>query len=81
MNKHNVVSLEEFVKDKEAFKYEQSCLKTLDNVNDEIIKMKLFVSNSKKYIENMFKYKYVKKSFSKEIINKIDLILEQEFSK
>lgn len=81
MNKHNVVSLEEFVKDKEAFKYEQSCLKALDNVNDEIIKMKLFVSNSKKYIENMFKYKYVKKSFSKEIINKIDLILEQEFSK
>jgi len=81
MNKHNVVSLEEFVKDKEAFKYEQSCLKTLDNVNDEIIKMKLFVSNSKKYIENMFKYKYVKKSFSKEIIKKIDLILEQEFSK
>lgn len=81
MNKHNVVVMEEFVKDRSALMYKQSCFNTLDSVNDEIIKMKLFVSNSKKYIENMFRYKYVEESFSKEIINKIDLILEKEFSK
>lgn len=81
MNKHNVVVMEEFVKDKEAFKHEQSCFQTLDRINDEVNKMKIFVKNYKQYIENMWKYGFVKENFANEIIKKIDLILEKEFSK
>ena len=80
MNKHNVVVIETFVKDKETYKHEQSCFQSLDKINDEMIKMKLFIKSSKQYIENMWRYGFVKEHFANDILKQIDLILEKELS-
>jgi len=45
-----------------------------------MIKMKLFIKSSKQYVENMWRYGFVKEHFANDILKQIDLILEKELS-
>jgi len=74
MVKHNVVDLQSFIKDKQAVKFEQSCLSMLNSMGDKISEMKSYIDNFKRYIGNLVEYGHIKQSFADDLIQQVEII-------
>lgn len=74
MNKHNVINIEEFIRNKRKVHFEQLCLDMLDKMGDRISEMQIYVMNCKAYLENMATDGHIKKSFANNLMQQIDLI-------
>lgn len=77
MNKHNVIELFDYKKNKEKVDQEHLCFGFLDSLKDRINMATLYGKNFKAYIESMVKDGHVRQSFADNLIKQVDFILEE----
>lgn len=76
MNKHNIIELHDYRKNKEKVKLEHSCFEILDKVGSKAYELKFYIRNFKEYVELMVKDKNIKKSFADSLLRQVDMIFE-----
>ena len=75
MNKHNIIELFEYKKNKEKVKHEHQCFEFLDRLKDRIDMSKTYAKNFRQYIECMLRDGHIKQSFANNLNQQVDLIV------
>ena len=74
MNKHNIIKLEEYLKDKKQVQFEQICFGMLDKVGSKISDLQDYTIRFKEHLCKMTRQDLIKSSFAADIAQQIDLI-------
>lgn len=83
MNKHNIIELFDYKKNKDKVKNEHDCFAMLDGLKDRIKMSKTYAASFKQYVVCMVKNDCIKKQFADSLIMQVDMIMEaaaEEFS-
>lgn len=75
MNKHNVIELCDYKKNKNKVKFEHQCFGMLDSLNDRIKMSETYAKSFKQYVDIMVKDGNIKKSFADNINAQVDMMM------
>lgn len=79
MNKHNIVELCDYRKNKEKIKQEHHCFEFLDSLKDRIKMSQVYAKSFKQYMEIMVKDGNIKKSFADNINTQVDMMIAEAY--
>ncbi len=80
MNKHNVIELSDYKKNKTKINHEHQCYEFLDRLCDRIKMSEVYSKSLKQYLECMVRDGNIKQSFADNLNKQVDMIL-MEFPK
>ncbi len=84
MNKHNIIEICDYRKNKDRIRQEHLCFEFLDSLKDRIIMVNTYSKNFKDYIKCMVRDGNINKSFANNLNLQIDLMMwasYEEFSR
>lgn len=76
MNKHNVVELLEYKKNKDKVEQEHRCFDFLDSLKDRLKMSKTYAASLKQYLECMVRDGNVSKGFADNISKQVEMLLQ-----
>ena len=83
MNKHNIIELCDYRKNKDKVKQEHLCYEFIDSLRDRIKMSQTYAASFRQYIECMVRDGNIKKRFASNLNQQVDLIMvtaREEFS-
>lgn len=80
MNKHNIIELCDYKKEKDKVKNEHDCFAMLDGLKDRINMSHTYYMSFKQYIDCMLRNNSIKKSFADNLIQQVDLIMKESLN-
>jgi hypothetical protein len=84
MNKHNIIELCDYRKNKNKVKQEHLCFEFLDSLKERIRMSKTYAASFKQYLECMVRDGHVKQRFTDNLKQQVDLMMTtayEEFSR
>ncbi len=76
MNRHNIIEICDYKKNKDKVKQEHLCFEFLDSLKDRINMANTYSRNFKDYLECMARDGNIKQSFANNLNKQVDLIME-----
>lgn len=76
MNKHNVIELFDYKKNKDKVKNEHDCFNMLDGLKDRINMSHTYAKSFNQYLDCMLRDRNIEKSFADNLSKQVDMIME-----